>query len=134
MLAHELRNPLAPIRNALLILRPGAGAVDTGWAVAIMERQVRHMARLIDDLLDVSRITRGKIELRKERVDLAAIVAHAVETGRPLIDARRHRLTVDACRREPVLARRRPGPAGAGRRQPAEQRREVHRRGRPDQL
>ena len=102
MLAHELRNPLAPILSSLLYLRaPGVDAADRGWAIAIMDRQVRHMTRLIDDLLDVSRITRGKIDLRKERVELASIVAHAVEIASPLIDAHRHQLTV-ALPPEPV--------------------------------
>src|SRR5436190_24052494 len=64
------------------------------WARDIIDRQVQQMTRLVDDLLDVSRITRGKITLQKEPVDLAAVVARAVETSRPLIDARRHELTV----------------------------------------
>jgi len=92
-LAHELRNPLAPIRNSLSVLRfgPGPPAVP---AYEIMDRQVNHMVRLIDDLLDVSRITRGKIELRKGSVDLADVIAAAVETSRPLIDAANHTLEV----------------------------------------
>ena len=95
MLAHELRNPLAPMCNALELLqrRPG----DTGvveHARDLMERQVRHMVRLIDDLLDVSRITSGKVTLRKELVDLDSIVASAVETTRPLFESRRHTLAV----------------------------------------
>jgi PAS domain S-box-containing protein len=83
-LAHELRNPLAPIRNALHLLErrnvldPAARA-----AQAMMERQVAHMVRLIDDLLDVSRITRGKLELRREPVALAKIIEQAIETARP---------------------------------------------------
>jgi PAS domain S-box-containing protein len=90
MLAHELRNPLAPISNALHLARlPGA---DSRQAIDLIERQVEHMVRLVDDLLDVSRITRGKIELRRERADLAAVVVRAVEGSRPLIDARRHAL------------------------------------------
>ena len=132
MLAHELRNPLAPIRNSLHILRltgrddPAAERVGE-----MMERQVNHMVRLVDDLLDVSRITRGKIELRKEPVELAAVVRSAVETSRPLIEAAGHQLTV-AIPPEPLTARRRSRPAGPGLRQPAEQRREVHRRRRAD--
>ena len=95
MLAHELRNPLAPILNSLLILRsPHIDTADIDWAVAIMERQVRHMSRLIEDLLDASRITRGKIELRKENAELSSILAHAVEIARPSIESRRHELTV----------------------------------------
>jgi PAS domain S-box-containing protein len=95
VLAHELRNPLAPIRNALHVLRfPGAGVETFARMRDMMERQVRQMARLVDDLLDVSRIGRGKIELRRERLDLAAVVQSALETSRPLIEAGKHELTV----------------------------------------
>jgi PAS domain S-box-containing protein len=95
MLAHELRNPLAPIRNAVQVLRLRA-AQDPAvrQASTIIERQVRNLVRLVDDLLDMSRVSRGKMELRKERVDLAAVVNWAVETARPLITKRRHQLTV----------------------------------------
>jgi PAS domain S-box-containing protein len=95
MLGHELRNPLAPLLNALHILRLGSdtqGVAEQAWDMA--QRQVRHMTRLIDDLLDVSRITRGKIQLRKELTDLGAVVSRAVETSRPLIESRRHELAV----------------------------------------
>ena len=91
-LAHELRNPLAPIRNALFLLRYGGG--DTAPACDVMERQVDHMVRLVDDLLEVSRLTRGRIELRREAVDLSETIATAVETSRPLIDAAGHDLRV----------------------------------------
>ncbi|MGH7694495.1 MAG: ATP-binding protein [Gemmatimonadaceae bacterium] len=94
-LAHELRNPLAPIRNALHIMQLAehdAAAVEQ--ARTMMERQLRQMVRLIDDLLDVSRITRGKLDLRKERVELAAVIGNAVDTTRPLIEAAGHSLTV----------------------------------------
>ena len=75
MLAHELRNPLAPIRNALQILQFTGGDRETSQAaIDMMDRQVSQMVRLVDDLLDVSRISRGKIELRKERVELASVV------------------------------------------------------------
>jgi two-component system CheB/CheR fusion protein len=95
MLAHELRNPLAPVLNALLVLRsPGSSPSDLDWATQIMERQVRHMARLIDDLLDVSRVMRGTIELRRERVDLGRVVRHVVDHARPFLGSRRHELTV----------------------------------------
>ena len=95
-LAHELRNPLAPIHNALQILKlPGAGGGAAERVYEMMGRQVNHMIRLVDDLMEVSRITRGKIEIRKEPADLAAVVRSAVETSRPLIDAARHRLTID---------------------------------------
>jgi PAS domain S-box-containing protein len=94
-LAHELRNPLAPIRNALAVLRlAGDDGSHAEEARAMMERQVRQMVRLIDDLLDISRITRGKIELRKERVPLAEVVRSAVESSGPLIEEFRHTLTV----------------------------------------
>jgi PAS domain S-box-containing protein len=94
-LAHELRNPLAPIRNALQILKmPRVDAATVGRSRDMMERQVEHLVRLVDDLMDVSRVMRGKIELRRERVELAAIVARAVETVQPLVDAQGHQLTV----------------------------------------
>jgi PAS domain S-box-containing protein len=92
-LAHELRNPLAPIRNSLEILkmpRLDPGVVEK--TRAMMERQVHHLVRLVDDLLDVSRVMRGKIELRKEPVELSTLVARAVETAQPLIELQGHRL------------------------------------------
>ncbi len=95
MLAHELRNPLAPIWNAVRVMRllaPADGNVQ--WARDVIERQVQHMSRLVDDLLDVSRITRGKIALRKQLVEVAGLIARAVEMSRPFIDARHHELTV----------------------------------------
>ncbi len=96
MLAHELRNPLAPIRNASEVLRMAGGAEPrVVWAREIISRQLGHLVRLVDDLLDVSRITQGKIRLQTARVDLVAVAADAVEASRPLIDARRHRLDVD---------------------------------------
>ncbi len=94
-LAHELRNPLAPICNSLHILRlAGADAAAHEPVVEMMERQVGHMVRLVDDLLEVSRITRGKIELRKERVELAAVIRSAVEASQPMIDAGNHQLAI----------------------------------------
>ncbi len=96
ILAHELRNPLAPIRTAVQLLRRRELAeAQSMRAREVIERQVQHLVCLIDDLLDVSRITRGMITLQRERVLLDAVVARAVETARPLIDARRHELTLD---------------------------------------
>ena len=95
ILAHELRNPLAPICTALEILRtPGADASANQLAKAVIERQVHQLVRLVDDLLDVSRIMRGKIELRPELVDLGSVFARAVETAQPIIESQRHELTV----------------------------------------
>lgn len=96
MLAHELRNPLAPIRTAAQVLRMlGVADPRAERSTKIIERQVEHMSRLVDDLLDVSRITSGKIKLQKGQVDLATVVAPAVETARPLIDARKHELSIE---------------------------------------
>jgi signal transduction histidine kinase len=85
-LAHELRNPLAPVRYALQVLQLNeSGHTDLAWATDLIDRQMREMTRLVDDLLDVSRISRDKLELRKERVDLATALRGAIETSRPLI-------------------------------------------------
>ncbi|MBY0274078.1 PAS domain S-box protein [Candidatus Binatia bacterium] len=97
MLAHELRNPLAPIRNAAHVLRmvsPGEPRIER--AREIIDRQVVHMTRLIDDLLDVSRITRSKIELQKERLLLREVVENAVEASRPVLEAALHTIAVNA--------------------------------------
>jgi signal transduction histidine kinase/ActR/RegA family two-component response regulator len=94
-LAHELRNPLAPIRNSLQILRMTACSDPTAERVCeMMERQVNHMVRLVDDLMEVSRITRGLIDLRKEETDLATVIRSAIETSRPLIEAGQHQLAI----------------------------------------
>jgi len=96
ILAHELRNPLAPIRTAVQLLRKRDLAETQNMrAREVIERQVQHLVCLIDDLLDVSRITRGMITLQRERVLIDAVVARAVETARPLIDARKHELALD---------------------------------------
>jgi signal transduction histidine kinase/DNA-binding response OmpR family regulator len=96
MLAHELRNPLAPIRNAVQVLETETALPrQQQWAREVIARQVQQMVRMVDDLLDVSRITRGKITLRTETVDVAKVIADAVETSRPLIEARRHELNVN---------------------------------------
>ena len=88
LLGHELRNPLAPIRNALhILMMPGVDEETAAQVKAIMEKQVNHLTRIVDDLLDVGRITRGRITLRKERADLSRAVANAVESVRPLMTA-----------------------------------------------
>ena len=94
MLGHELRNPLAPIRNAVQVLGSADSAHEREWARDVIERQARHLSRLVDDLLDVSRITRGKITLRTARVRLADAVNLAVETVRPLATERGQTLEV----------------------------------------
>ena len=95
MLAHELRNPLAPIKNAVELLRnQNMPPEDFTWARNLIDRQVTHLVRLVDDLLDVSRITRGKIRLELKLENAANIVASAVETARPLIESHKHQLTV----------------------------------------
>ncbi|GAB3769606.1 hypothetical protein GCM10028796_34940 [Ramlibacter monticola] len=91
-LAHELRNPLAPIRQAAMVAKAGTDASRQAWAMQVIERQVGHMALLLDDLLDVSRISCGKLQLRLATVDLKAAVEAAVETAWPLIEARKHQL------------------------------------------
>jgi PAS domain S-box-containing protein len=94
-LAHELRNPLAPIVNALELLDVGASTSDTANETRdIIKRQVHHLTRLVDDLLDISRITKDKIELRKERLSLATVIRNAVETSRPMIDFAGHTLAI----------------------------------------
>jgi CheY-like chemotaxis protein len=95
MLAHELRNPLAPISHAVQILaliKSKEPLLDN--ARAMIERQVTHLVRLVDDLLDVSRVSRGKIQLHKIPLDLSSVARQAIETSQPLIDSRRHHLTV----------------------------------------
>ncbi len=102
MLAHELRNPLAPIRNAVELMRQ-VETIDPSFQPSreMVERQVKNLARLVDDLLDVSRITQGSIRLRKEVVDLKTILERAADTTRPLIESRAHELTLDLPR-EPI--------------------------------
>jgi signal transduction histidine kinase len=95
VLSHEIRNPLAPIRNGLQILkRVGNDPILSEKVRSVMEYQLSHLVRLVDDLLDVSRITLGKLELRKERVELATVVRNAVEASRTLIEQQGHELTV----------------------------------------
>ncbi|MCD2511449.1 ATP-binding protein [Comamonas endophytica] len=96
ILAHELRNPLAPVRSGLNVLQLSQGDPATvARLLPMLQRQVDHMVRLVDDLLEVSRISGGKVELRPEPVELAAALHGAVDTCRPLLDARHHRLVLD---------------------------------------
>ncbi|WP_157271217.1 hybrid sensor histidine kinase/response regulator [Azohydromonas aeria] len=96
-LAHELRNPLAPIRQAAQVSRaPNASEAQRRWSHEVIDRQVGHMALLLDDLLDMSRVTRGQLALRKCDTELRAVLDAAVETARPLLDAKHHRLDVAA--------------------------------------
>jgi signal transduction histidine kinase/ActR/RegA family two-component response regulator len=94
-LAHELRNPLAPLQSAVQVLRLNSWpTTEVQWSVEVIDRQVQQMTRLIDDLMDVARITRNRLELRVERVELAEVLERAIETSRPLIDAAGHELVV----------------------------------------
>jgi signal transduction histidine kinase len=96
-LAHELRNPLAPVRNAVQLLKlKGGDSPEVQWASALIDRQVQAMSRLIDDLMDVSRINQGRIDLRRETVDLNDVLADAIETTRPLIQQASHELILPA--------------------------------------
>ncbi len=97
-LAHELRNPLAPIRQAAQLSNtPGATETQKKWCHGVIERQVQHMSLLLDDLLDISRVTRGTLALRMQTTDLGSIVNVAIETARPLIDAKDHMLSIETC-------------------------------------
>ena len=132
MLAHELRNPLAPIRNGVELLKMSRTAEpEIQETTRMMERQVVHLVRLVDDLLDVSRIITGKIHLDKEPVDVSDVIDRAIEEVQPTIDARGHELmliaagTADHCRR-------RHGAARAGRQQPVIERGQIHRKAEPD--
>ena len=94
-LAHELRNPLAPLRNGLELMRlSGEDAAAVEQARTMMQRQLTQLVRLVDDLMDISRITQGKLELRRERIELAAAVSSAVETSLPVIEQMGHELSV----------------------------------------
>lgn len=96
ILAHELRNPLAPIRNAAYILNSAKMRPrDVQWAQSVISRQVTQMSRLLDDLLDISRITQNKIHLKKERVELTSVLDSAVEAARPLIDGKHQRISIN---------------------------------------
>ena len=96
LLAHELRNPLAPIRYALAANRKTERTPEQRrWADEIMERQITHMSRLLDDLLDISRITRGRLELKRSPAELTSVLSAAIETARPLLDAKQHTLSLE---------------------------------------
>jgi len=102
-LAHELRNPLAPIRTGLQMLKLSGAAVGTGErTLTIMERQINHLVRLIDDLLDVGRVTHGRVTLASSRLDLQNVLEQAIDTAAPAIDAGGHTLDV-SCASEPVV-------------------------------
>jgi signal transduction histidine kinase/ActR/RegA family two-component response regulator len=101
MLAHELRNPLAPIRNAVHVLqRGGASEKNVTWSSEVIGRQVDHLATLVDDLLDVSRIARGKVVINRESMRLADVIDHALETSRPMLEKRKHHLVVQMPREQ----------------------------------
>jgi PAS domain S-box-containing protein len=96
VLAHELRNPLAPIWSALHLMKsPSADRETLGRAREIAERQVRHMSRLLDDLLDIARLRQGRTDLRREDLDVASAIAASLDAFRPMLNERRHRLTTD---------------------------------------
>jgi signal transduction histidine kinase len=100
VLSHELRNPLAPIRNAVHILKASPG-LQSAWPLGVLDRQLQTMGRLLDDLLDASRVSRQTLELRKERCELAVVLEAALESSRPGIEAAGHELFVNV-RPEPI--------------------------------
>jgi PAS domain S-box-containing protein len=95
-LSHELRNPMAPIQNSIALLKARGDGSNPGaeWAQNVLERQVAQMSRLLDDLLDISRVSQNRLELRRQDVEIMAVIDAAIETSRPIIDAGRHRLTL----------------------------------------
>jgi two-component system CheB/CheR fusion protein len=96
LLSHELRNPLSPIRNAVHVMRRRGGTdPDLAWCRDVIERQTEHLTRLVDDLLDVSRITSGKVRLQRRPLTLDAVIATAIDTNRPLLEARQHTLVFE---------------------------------------
>ena len=130
MLGHELRNPLAPILTALQLMNlRDVGVVERERAV--IERQVNHLVALVDDLLDVSRITRGKIYLRREPTELSDLVSRAIEMASPLLEHQRHALHLDVAPTGLTVDGDHEA-ARPGARQPHHERRQVHRGGRPD--
>ena len=129
-LAHELRNPLAPLRHGLDVLRINPDSPAAPDIRNMMDRQLAHLVRLIDDLLDVSRISQGKIELRRQRVSVEDIVRSAVESSRPLVEASGHSLSLN-CNSGSLVARRRRHPPVTGGRQSLKQLSQVYARRRP---
>ena len=131
MLAHELRNPLAAIRNAVALGSDTTDATDIAWAMEVIQRQIKQLSRMIDDLLDVSRITQGMIQLRRETIDAANLFRRATDTVSSLIGERGHTLKVDAPPWK-IPPRRGRRAFGAGDRQSPHQCRQVHRQRRRD--
>jgi PAS domain S-box-containing protein len=129
-LAHELRNPLAPICNGLNVLRTILSPDATQKTLGMMDRQLGHLVNLVDDLLDVSRVRTGKIKLRTERVTIREAVDAAVESCRPTIEAKDHILTVDIPEM-PQIVNGDKNPVGADHRQPVDKRREIQRAWKP---
>ena len=124
VLSHELRNPLAPIRYALPLLQRERLSASAAKAVGVIGRQADHLTRLVDDLLDVSRISRGKIELRREHVTLGSVVAAAAEAASPAVIAARQTLRLVVAE-EPVVVARRSGADRTGHHQSAQQQRQI---------
>ena len=133
MLAHELRNPLAALDCGLSLLTDAGHEGERDWALTMAEHQVRLLTRMVDDLLDISRITRGTFQLRKERVRPAEVIERAVDTVRHLAEARGHQLHF-AVGPGTAATGGRSGPAGAGRLQPPDQCHQVHAAGRTDRV
>ena len=126
--AHDLRNSAAAISGALDLARTATSREDVAWAENTMERQIRHLVRQIDDLLDVSRIARGKIQLERRRLDATAVTRAAAAAARPLIDERHQQLTLSISPGE-LAVERRSGATGADPGRTAGPRRRVHRSG-----
>ena len=132
MLGHELRNPLSAIANAVRLWNvAGDDHSATELARSVIERQTGNLSRLVDDLLDVSRITAGKIELRRHPVDVSEAIRRAVEAARPFIDERRHELELSLASDVQALGGCRSDAPGANHHQPADQRHQVHAQRRP---
>ena len=130
ILGHELRNPLSPIRNAAQVLElVNSDDPRVTWARETITRQVDHMTHLVDDLLDIARLTRGTLTLRKATVDMAEVVRHAVDSTKPLIDERKHQFTISIAD-EPLLVHGDSGPPYSDCRESSYQRVKIYRRGR----